>query len=145
MIKLQTFIHIWKPGRAPFISSPGSPLLQLTFVKSLYSGVKQGMKRAKSAPLQERKMVDKFRLCVKGGHGGDGCTSFLKSRHTCYGSANGGNGGRGGDTILECSPRVWDFSHLQHHANAKKGGKGSSKRMVGSRGADKLVAQLLMS
>lgn len=27
----------------------------------------------------------------------------------------GGNGGRGGDVILECSPAVWDFSCLQHH------------------------------
>lgn len=27
----------------------------------------------------------------------------------------GGSGGRGGDVILECSPRVWDFSGLQHH------------------------------
>lgn len=27
----------------------------------------------------------------------------------------GGNGGRGGDVILECSPTVWDFSGLQHH------------------------------
>lgn len=27
----------------------------------------------------------------------------------------GGNGGRGGDVILECSPRVWDFSGLQPH------------------------------
>jgi len=27
----------------------------------------------------------------------------------------GGNGGRGGDVILECSPRVWDFSGLKRH------------------------------
>jgi len=27
----------------------------------------------------------------------------------------GGNGGRGGDVILECSAAVWDFSNLQHH------------------------------
>lgn len=27
----------------------------------------------------------------------------------------GGNGGRGGDVILECSPSVWDFRSLQHH------------------------------
>ena len=27
----------------------------------------------------------------------------------------GGNGGRGGDVILECSRSVWDFSGLQHH------------------------------
>lgn len=31
------------------------------------------------------------------------------------GSIVGGNGGRGGDVILECSPAVWDFSSLQHH------------------------------
>lgn len=27
----------------------------------------------------------------------------------------GGNGGRGGDVILECSASIWDFSGLQHH------------------------------
>lgn len=27
----------------------------------------------------------------------------------------GGNGGRGGDVILECSVAVWDLSNLQHH------------------------------
>lgn len=27
----------------------------------------------------------------------------------------GANGGRGGDVILECSPRLWDFSSLKHH------------------------------
>jgi len=31
------------------------------------------------------------------------------------GTKVGGNGGRGGDVILECSPTVWDFSGLQHH------------------------------
>lgn len=27
----------------------------------------------------------------------------------------GGNGGRGGDVILECSTAIWDFSGLQNH------------------------------
>ena len=31
------------------------------------------------------------------------------------GTISGGNGGKGGDVILECSPAVWDFSGLQHH------------------------------
>ncbi|PHT84925.1 putative GTP-binding protein OBGM, mitochondrial [Capsicum annuum] len=51
----------------------------------------------------------------------------------------GGNGGRGGDVILECSPTMWDLSALQHHINAKRGGNGSSKNMIGTRGADKVV------
>lgn len=34
---------------------------------------------------------------------------FLAYKHA------GGNGGRGGDVILECSRSIWDFSSLQHH------------------------------
>jgi hypothetical protein len=29
--------------------------------------------------------------------------------------STGGNGGKGGDVILECSRSIWDFSGLQHH------------------------------
>ncbi|KAF6171898.1 hypothetical protein GIB67_011795 [Kingdonia uniflora] len=50
-----------------------------------------------------------------------------------------GNGGRGGDIILECCPAVWDFRNLQHHMNAKRGGHGASKNQIGSRGVDKVV------
>lgn len=32
------------------------------------------------------------------------------------GIKEGGDGGRGGDVILECSATLWDFSSLQHHA-----------------------------
>eukprot|EP00250_Pteridium_aquilinum_P007480 c17188_g1_i1 orf=264-1763(+) len=103
-------------------------------------GVEYGDRRPyKSAPLQERNMIDRRRAHVKGGDGGDGCTSFRRSRHDRYGEADGGRGGRGGDVIFECSEEFWDFSHLQHHFNAKKGGNGSSKRRVGSRGDDKIV------
>ncbi|KAK6156249.1 hypothetical protein DH2020_010497 [Rehmannia glutinosa] len=89
------------------------------------------------APLQERKMIDRFRLWAKGGDGGNGCSS--RSRHDRRGRPDGGNGGRGGDVILECSAAVWDFSSLQHHINAKRGGHGAPKNMIGSRGADKAV------
>ncbi|KAH9327240.1 hypothetical protein KI387_007418, partial [Taxus chinensis] len=87
----------------------------------------------------ERKMVDKFRVWVKGGHGGDGCTSYRRSRQSRHGTPDGGSGGKGGDVILESSAVVWDLSNLQHHLNAKKAGHGLSKNKVGSRGADKVV------
>lgn len=95
-------------------------------------------KKPKLAPLQERRMVDRRRLCAKGGDGGNGCISFHKSRHERRGKADGGNGGKGGDVILECSPTIWDFS-LQHHINAKRGGHGTSKNKIGTRGDDKVV------
>nr|XP_033509454.1 uncharacterized protein LOC104086824 isoform X2 [Nicotiana tomentosiformis] len=56
----------------------------------------------------------------------------------------GGNGGRGGDVILECSPAVWDLSGLQHHINKKRDGNGPSKNMIGSRGADKPFVSFLV-
>ncbi|XP_011069946.1 probable GTP-binding protein OBGM, mitochondrial isoform X1 [Sesamum indicum] len=96
-------------------------------------------KKRKMAPLQERRMIDRFRLWAKGGDGGNGCSSFHRSRHDRRGRPDGGNGGRGGDVILECSTSVWDFSSVQHHVNAKRGGHGAPKNMIGSRGADKVV------
>ncbi|XP_027356024.1 probable GTP-binding protein OBGM, mitochondrial isoform X2 [Abrus precatorius] len=79
------------------------------------------------------RMIDQCKIFAKAGDGGNGCSSFRKGR------PDGGNGGRGGDVILECSPRVWDFSGLQRHLIAEKGGHGSSKMMIGTRGADKVV------
>ncbi|KAB1226014.1 putative GTP-binding protein OBGM, mitochondrial [Morella rubra] len=96
-------------------------------------------KKSKLAPLQERKMIDRFKLYAKGGDGGNGCSSFRRGRHDRRGRADGGNGGRGGDVILECSPTVWDFSCLQHHISADRGGHGTSKDMIGTRGDDKVV------
>lgn len=97
-------------------------------------------KKGKLAPLQERKkMVDRIRLWVKGGRGGDGCTSYRRSRHARRAAPDGGKGGKGGDVILESSAAVWDLSNLQHHLNAQKGGHGFPKNKVGSRGADKVV------
>lgn len=96
-------------------------------------------KKTKLAPLQERRMIDRFRIRAKGGDGGNGCTSIRRSRHDRRGRPDGGNGGRGGDVILECSPTMWDLSALQHHINAKRGGNGSSKNMIGTRGVDKVI------
>ncbi|XP_071719671.1 probable GTP-binding protein OBGM, mitochondrial [Rutidosis leptorrhynchoides] len=96
-------------------------------------------KKPKLAPIQDRRMIDRRRICAKGGDGGNGCFSFHRSRHDRRGKADGGNGGRGGDVILECSQTVWDLSSLQHHINAKRGGHGASKNKIGSRGDDKVV------
>lgn len=105
---------------------------------SVYSDAPR--KKGKLAPLQERKkMVDRFRLWVKGGRGGDGCTSFRRSRHARHAVPDGGKGGKGGDVILESSAAVWDLSNLQHHLNAQKGSHGFPKNKVGNRGADKVV------
>ena len=42
--------------------------------------------------------VDKTRIFLKAGNGGDGSISFLRDRTTMTGGPDGGNGGKGGDT-----------------------------------------------
>ncbi|XP_058087335.1 probable GTP-binding protein OBGM, mitochondrial [Magnolia sinica] len=130
--------EMWMRRTLPYFETLKSPKVQwIPFLS--YSDIPN--KKGKLAPLQERKMVDRCRLWAKGGEGGNGCFSFRRSRHDRRGKPDGGNGGRGGDVILECSAAVWDFSNLQHHLNAKRGGHGVSKNKIGSRGADK-VAQV---
>ncbi|CAA6654971.1 unnamed protein product [Spirodela intermedia] len=129
---VQTLLGLsWKSqnhGHSPSSSSSSS---------RFYSG--SCGKKGKLAPLQERRMVDRLRIWAKGGEGGNGCWSTRRSRTDRHGKADGGNGGRGGDVVLESSASVWDFSNLQHHLNAKRGGNGTSKNRIGTRGADKLV------
>ncbi|XP_050370054.1 probable GTP-binding protein OBGM, mitochondrial [Argentina anserina] len=96
-------------------------------------------KKSKLAPLQKRKRIERFRLYAKGGNGGSGSFSCRCSGHDRDGVPDGGNGGKGGDVILECSPTVWDFSGLQPHLIAQRGGHGSSKNKIGTRGVDKIA------
>ncbi|KAL6907960.1 hypothetical protein ACP4OV_002130 [Aristida adscensionis] len=103
------------------------------------SGSAPDGRKAKAAPLQARGMVDRFRLRARGGDGGNGCVSIRRSRSDRQGRPDGGNGGRGGDVILECSRSIWDFSSLQHHMKAGRGGHGVSKNQIGIRGSDKIA------
>ncbi|XVE59419.1 hypothetical protein DITRI_Ditri05aG0044900 [Diplodiscus trichospermus] len=77
---------------------------------------------------QETRMRDRFNLYAKGGDGGSGSTSFRRSRHDRRGKPDGGNGGRRGDVILECST-----------ANGGRGGHGTSKNKIGTRGEYKVL------
>ncbi|KAK3206260.1 hypothetical protein Dsin_020306 [Dipteronia sinensis] len=130
---MQRVKSVWQ--LEPFRRSLDSPWRFVSIFA--YSDVPQ--KKAKAAPLQETRMKDRFTLYSKGGDGGSGCSSIRRSRSDRRGKPDGGNGGRGGDVILECSPTVWDFSGLQHHIRAGRGGHGSAKNRIGTRGQDKVV------
>ncbi|KAI9194140.1 hypothetical protein LWI28_003447 [Acer negundo] len=130
---MQRVKSVWQ--LEPFRRSSDSPWRFVSIFA--YSDVPQ--KKAKAAPLQETRMKDRFTLYCKAGDGGSGCSSIRRSRSDRRGKPDGGNGGRGGDVILECSPAVWDFSGLQHHIRAGRGGHGSAKNRIGTRGQDKVV------
>lgn len=75
--------------------------------------------------------VDRVVLHVRAGDGGHGCTSIHREKFKPFGGPDGGNGGHGGDIVLEVDQNVHtllDF-HYRPHAKAGngKGGQGSNK------------------
>ena len=49
------------------------------------------------------RFVDEVRITVSSGNGGNGCVSFLRERFRPRGGPDGGNGGRGGDLVIEAT------------------------------------------
>lgn len=82
-----------------------------------------------------RRFLDKVRIRVKAGDGGDGCSSFERSIHG-VGGPDGGNGGGGGDIYLESSEHCGDLSFQTFHFSGARGTHGTSALCHGRKGED---------
>jgi len=84
------------------------------------------------------KFLDLAKVYLKSGAGGNGCISFRREAHTEYGGPDGGNGGRGGDVIVEAIENMntlIDFRYQQHFF-AQNGRSGMGKQRSGADGED---------
>ena len=90
---------------------------------------------------QTASFVDEAVVNVRGGRGGDGAVSFRREAHTPRGGPDGGNGGKGGDVILEVSAEVYDLSWLADHPHqrAADGEPGRGTNRSGGDGGDLIV------
>ncbi|RBQ13860.1 GTPase ObgE [Spongiactinospora rosea] len=82
--------------------------------------------------------VDQVVLHVRAGDGGNGCASVHREKFKPLGGPDGGNGGRGGDVILEVDANtstLLDYHHRPHRA-AQNGRQGEGSNRDGARGAD---------
>lgn len=89
------------------------------------------------------KFVDEATITVRAGNGGHGCVSFRREKFVPRGGPDGGNGGDGGNVILEADSRLlslYDF-RLQRLYEARNGRPGMGSQCNGSRGED-LVLRL---
>ena len=87
--------------------------------------------------------VDRVVLHLQAGDGGHGCASVHREKFVPLGGPDGGNGGHGGDIILEVSSQVHtllDF-HFHPHIKAQRGNNGAGDHRHGARGED-LVLQV---
>ena len=72
------------------------------------------------------KFLDQARVYVRSGDGGAGCVSFRREKFIEFGGPDGGDGGRGGDVVVECAAgldTLIDFRYQQHF-KAKTGMHG---------------------
>ena len=85
--------------------------------------------------------VDRVTVFVQAGKGGRGCVSFRREKFVPKGGPDGGDGGRGGNVVLQANRHVDNLSNLFYEPmiKAKNGGHGMGKKMSGRAGADKIV------
>ena len=85
--------------------------------------------------------ADQAEVRVQAGHGGHGCASVHREKFKPLGGPNGGNGGRGGDVIIEVDPGIstlLDF-HRKPVRRAGDGRPGAGSHRNGADGADLIV------
>jgi GTPase len=88
--------------------------------------------------LAVAEFADRAEVRVHAGHGGNGCASVYREKFKPLGGPNGGNGGRGGDVIIEVSPStatLLDF-HRRPVRRAGDGKPGLGSNRNGADGAD---------
>ena len=86
-------------------------------------------------------LVDRARIFVRSGKGGNGCVGFRREKFEPKGGPNGGDGGDGGDVVLvgdESLDTLLTVTHRPHY-RAEHGGQGLGSQMHGANGDDKIV------
>lgn len=82
--------------------------------------------------------IDKARIFVKAGNGGNGSVAFRKEKYVPAGGPDGGDGGRGASIIFEVDlglRTLMDFKYQRKYI-AESGGDGSKKKKAGKNGDD---------
>ena len=85
--------------------------------------------------------VDRVKIHVKGGNGGNGAVSFYRAKYITNGGPDGGDGGKGGDVIFvtdEGINTLMDFRYKKLF-KAQPGGDGSKRNCTGADGEDVII------
>jgi GTP-binding protein len=87
------------------------------------------------------KFLDEAKVYVRSGNGGAGAVSFRREKFIEFGGPDGGDGGRGGDVVIECVSglnTLIDYRYQQHF-KAGTGVHGMGRDRAGGRGKDAVL------
>ena len=87
--------------------------------------------------------IDEAKIRVKAGDGGNGCMAFRREKFVPRGGPSGGDGGRGGDVIMEASQRHNTLIHFRYNPEHKgqRGEHGMGSNCTGQDG-DSIILQV---
>src|SRR5215213_4456885 len=85
--------------------------------------------------------LDRARIVVKGGDGGNGVTAFRREKFVPRGGPSGGDGGRGGSVWMEAAESLNTLLHLRYNPEhiAERGRHGEGSNRSGREGVDTTV------
>ena len=86
------------------------------------------------------KFLDEAKVYIRSGDGGNGCVAFRREKYIEFGGPSGGNGGRGGDVIIEAVDglnTLIDYRYARRH-EARNGEQGRGSDQFGA-AADDIV------
>ena len=87
------------------------------------------------------KFLDEAKIHLRSGDGGNGVVAFRREKFIEFGGPDGGNGGKGGDIVLEAVDNLntlIDFRYTQHF-RARKGGNGAGSDRTGAGAPDVVI------
>lgn len=92
-------------------------------------------------PYLEGSFIDRIKLRLKAGDGGNGIISFRHEKYVPFGGPDGGDGGSGGSIILRVNPglNTLEKLHSQPFYRAGNGGHGGKNNRTGANGEDLIL------
>ena len=85
--------------------------------------------------------IDEATIRVKAGDGGNGCLAFRREKFVPRGGPSGGDGGKGGDVLMESSERHNTLVHFRFNPEykAERGRHGEGSNRTGREGVDVIL------
>ena len=86
-------------------------------------------------------IVDKVKIFIKAGDGGNGAVSFRREKYVNAGGPDGGDGGNGGNVVFVADPGMRTLMDFRYHKKykAENGENGKKKNMRGKNGEDLII------